>query len=125
MEIIIAFVWGAVTVFYVGMAVVVVQMRKQVKEVEKQIKDMNGMIDHSFLQIQNEKSDLTDYVDKLYQLSEDNVNELYRYIDSRLDKLHGQFSSNIASGVEVRKSLDEINKLKEKLDKFIVTYQNQ
>ena len=125
METIIAFVWGAVTVFYVGMAVVVVQMRKQVKEVEKQIKDMNGMIDNSFLQIQNEKSDLTDYVDKLHQLSEDNVNELYRYIDSRLDKLHGQFSSNIASGVEVRKSLDEINKLKEKLDKFIVTYQNQ
>ena len=67
---------------------------------------------------------LTDYVDSLHKISEDTTNEIYRYIDSRNDKLHAQFSSNIASGVEVRKSLDEIKDLNERLDKFIRNYQN-
>jgi predicted PurR-regulated permease PerM len=67
---------------------------------------------------------LTDYVDSLHNISEDNMNEIYRYIDSRNDKLHAQFSSNIASGVEVRKALDEIKDLNERLDKFIRNYQN-
>jgi chaperonin cofactor prefoldin len=67
---------------------------------------------------------LTDYVDSLHKISEDNMNEIYRYIDSRNDKLHAQFSSNIASGVEVRKALDEIKDLNERLDKFIRNYQN-
>ena len=67
---------------------------------------------------------LTDYVDSLHKISEDTTNEIYRYIDSRNDKLHAQFSSNIASGVEVRKALDEIKDLNERLDKFIRNYQN-
>ena len=67
---------------------------------------------------------LTDYVDSLHNISENNMNELYRYIDSRLDKLQDKFSSNIASGIEVRKALDEIKDLNERLDKFIRNYQN-
>ena len=67
---------------------------------------------------------LTDYVDSLHNISENNMNEIYRYIDSRNDKLHAQFSSNIASGVEVKKALDEIKDLNERLDKFIRNYQN-
>ena len=70
------------------------------------------------------ENDLTDYVDSLHKISEDTTNEIYRYIDSRNDKLHAQFSSNIASGVEVRKGLDEIKDLNERLDKFIRNYQN-
>ena len=67
---------------------------------------------------------LTDYVDSLHNISEDNMNEIYRYIDSRNDKLHAQFSSNIASGVEVKKALEEVKDLNERLDKFIRNYQN-
>ena len=70
------------------------------------------------------ENNLTDYVDSLHKISEDTTNEIYRYIDSRNDKLHAQFSSNIASGVEVRKGLDEIKDLNERLDKFIRNYQN-
>jgi chaperonin cofactor prefoldin len=67
---------------------------------------------------------LTDYVDSLHNISENNMNEIYRYIDSRNDKLHAQFSSNIASGVEVKKALEEVKDLNDRLDKFIRNYQN-
>jgi hypothetical protein len=49
---------------------------------------------------------------------------LYRYVDSRTDKLEAKFSSNIASGVEVKKALDEVKDLNERLDRFIRNYQN-
>jgi histidinol phosphatase-like PHP family hydrolase len=52
------------------------------------------------------------------------MNEIYRYIDSRLDKLESKFSNQIASGVEVKKALDEIKDLNDRLDKFIRNYQN-
>ena len=65
-----------------------------------------------------------DYVDTLHNKHENDLNELYRYVDSRTDKLHAQFSSNIASGKEVKKALDEIKDLNERLDRFIRNYQN-
>ena len=65
-----------------------------------------------------------DYVDTLHNKAENDMNEIYRYIDSRTDKLHAQFSSNIASGVEVKKALDEVKDLNERLDRFIRNYQN-
>ena len=55
---------------------------------------------------------------------ENDLNEFYRYVDSRTDKLEAKFSSNIASGVEVKKALDEVKDLNERLDRFIRNYQN-
>ena len=65
-----------------------------------------------------------DYVDQLYNNAENNMNEIYRYIDSRFDKTENKFSNQIASGVEVKKALDEIKDLNDRLDKFIQNYQN-
>ena len=65
-----------------------------------------------------------DYVDKLHNKHENDLNELYRYVDSRTDKLEAKFSSNIASGVEVKKALEEVKDLNERLDRFIRNYQN-
>ena len=65
-----------------------------------------------------------DYVDTLHSKHEDDLNELYRYIDSRTDKLQSQFKDQMASGVEVKRALDEIKEVKIKLDEFITTYQN-
>jgi len=52
------------------------------------------------------------------------MNEIYRYIDSRMDKLETKFSAQLTSGVEVKKALDEIKDLNDRLDKFIRNYQN-
>ena len=65
-----------------------------------------------------------DYVDTLHNKHENDLNELYRYVDSRTDKLYAQFAGQMASGVEVKKALDEIKDLNERLDRFIRNYQN-
>tara|TARA_Y100000389_G_scaffold167911_1_gene173321 strand:+ start:1081 stop:1491 length:411 start_codon:yes stop_codon:yes gene_type:complete len=51
--------------------------------------------------------------------------DLYAQLDSRLDKLENKFKNQISSGVEVKEALLEIQVLKNKLDEFIGTYQNQ
>ena len=128
METIIAFVWGAVTVFYIGMAVAVFQIRKQLKEVESGIKDTNYIFDSAILKfesisddthrtIDGKEKELYNYSTQLDQNLRDELEKLYSYIDSRFDK----FESRIKS----EKPLDEIQKLKTQLDEFIRAYQNQ
>jgi protein associated with RNAse G/E len=128
METIIAFVWGAVTVFYIGMAVAVFQIRKQLKEVESGIKDTNDILDSAILKfesmtddthrtIDGKEKELYNYSTQLDQNLRDELEKLYSYIDSRFDK----FESRIKS----EKPLDEIQKVKTQLDEFIRAYQNQ
>ena len=128
METIIAFVWGAVTVFYIGMAVAVFQIRKQLKEVEIGIKDTNDILDSAILKfesisddthrtIDGKEKELYNYSTQLDQNLRDELEKLYSYIDSRFDK----FESRIKS----EKPLDEIQKVKTQLDEFIRAYQNQ
>ena len=128
METIIAFVWGAVTVFYIGMAVAVFQIRKQLKEVEKEIKDTNDILDSTILkfesnfgdthrELENKEKELYNYSTQLDQNLRDELEKLYSYIDSRFDK----FESRIKS----EKPSDEIKKVKTQLDEFIRAYQNQ
>ena len=128
METIIAFVWGAVTVFYIGMAVAVFQIRKQLKEVESGIKDTSDILDSAILKfesisddthrtIDGKEKELYNYSTQLDQNLRDELEKLYSYIDSRFDK----FESRIKS----EKPLDEIQKVKTQLDEFIRAYQNQ
>ena len=128
METIIAFVWGAVTVFYIGMVVAVFQIRKQLKEVESEIKDTNDILDSTILKFESTSDDthriidgkekeLYDYSTRLDQNLRDELEKLYSYIDSRFEK----FESRIKS----EKPSDEIQKVKTQLDEFIRAYQNQ
>ena len=128
METIIAFVWGAVTVFYIGMAVAVFQIRKQLKEVESGIKDTSDILDSAILKfesmtddthrtIDGKEKELYNYSTQLDQNLRDELEKLYSYIDSRFDK----FESRIKS----EKPLDEIQKVKTQLDEFIRANQNQ
>jgi len=68
---------------------------------------------------------LTDYVDTLHNKSENDMNEIYRYIDSRMDKMEAKFSNQLASGVEVKNALDKINKVEADLGDFVKMYRNQ
>ena len=123
-----SFILGVCAVIVVAMVVGTFVNYMSVKRLKEQLDTLERGV-YNEIQILNQNLDketerLTDYVDSLHKISEDTTNEIYRYIDSRNDKLHAQFSSNIASGVEVRKALDEIKDLNERLDKFIRNYQN-
>ena len=102
---------------YVG----VKSLKEHIDTLERDIYDETKTLNQ---RLDKETDRLVDYTDNLNNNNQDAMNELYRYIDSRLDKLQDKFSSNIASGVEVREALDEIKDLNERLDKFIRNYQN-
>jgi DNA anti-recombination protein RmuC len=90
METILAFVWGMITVVYTLMAVVVFQMRKSVKELESQIRDTNETLQDVYKQLEEKEASLIRYTDELNHNNESNMNELYRYIDSRFDKFENK-----------------------------------
>jgi len=90
MDIILAFVWGMITVVYTLMALVVVQMRKSVKELESQIRDTNQTLQDVYKQLEEKEDSLIRYTDELHHNNENNMNELYRYIDSRFDKFENK-----------------------------------
>lgn len=90
MDIILAFVWGMITVVYTLMALVVVQMRKSVKELESQIRDTNETLQDVYKQLEQKEESLIRYTDELHHNNENNMNELYRYIDSRFDKFENK-----------------------------------
>jgi len=123
-----SFILGVCAVIVVAMVVGTFVNYMSVKRLKEQLDTLDRDI-HSEVQILNQNLDketerLTDYVDSLHTISENNMNEIYRYIDSRNDKLQSQFKDQIASGKEVKRALDEIKDLNERLDKFIRNYQN-
>jgi predicted PurR-regulated permease PerM len=125
-----------ITSFVLGVCAVIVLMMvvgtfvnyMSVKQLKEHLDTLDRDI-HTEVQILNQNLDKetersTNYVDSLHNNNQDNMNEIYRYIDSRLDKLESKFSSQIASGEEVKVALDEINDLNDRLDRFIRNYQN-
>ena len=90
METILAFVWGMITVVYVLMALVLVQMRKSVKELESQIRDTNETLQDVYKQLEQKEESWIRYTDELNHNTESSMNELYRYIDSRFDKFENK-----------------------------------
>src|SRR6056300_224906 len=120
-----------ITSFVLGVCAVIVLMMvvgtfvnyMSVKQLKEHLDTLDRDI-HTEVQILNQNLDKetersTNYVDSLHNNNQDNMNEIYRYIDSRLDKLESKFSSQIASGEEVKVALDEINDLNDRLDRFI------
>jgi len=123
-----SFILGVCAVIVVAMVVGTFVNYMSVTQLKEQVDYLNRDT-HNEIEVLNQNLDkqehnLTDYVDTLHNKSENDINELYRYIDSRLDKLESKFSNQIASGVEVKKALDEIKDLNDRLDKFIRNYQN-
>jgi predicted PurR-regulated permease PerM len=124
-----SFILGVCAVIVIMMVVGTFVNYMSVKQLKEQLDNLDRDI-HTEVQILNQNLDketerLTDYVDSLHNISENNMNEIYRYIDSRMDKLETKFRGDIASGVEVRKVIDKNELLEQRLNRFIETYQNQ
>ena len=123
-----SFILGVCAVIVLAMVVGTFVNYMSVKQLKEHLDTLDRDI-HTEVQILNQNLDketerLIDYVDSLHNISENNMNEIYRYIDSRADKLESRFKDQIASGAEVKKALGEIKDLNDRLDKFIRNYQN-
>ena len=123
-----SFILGVCAVIVIAMVVGTFVNYMSVKQLKEHLdtleRDVHNEVQVLTQNLDKETERLTDYVDSLHNISENNMNEIYRYIDSRADKLEAKFSNQIASGVEVKKALDEIKDLNDRLDKFIRNYQN-
>ena len=95
----------------------------------KQLKEQLNVIERNIAEVDEARSkqhfEHINYVDDLHNSVKEDVEEMYRYIDSRFDKMENKFRGDIASGVEVRKIIDKNELLEQRLNRFIETYQNQ
>ena len=123
-----SFILGVCAVIVVAMVVGTFVNYMSVKRLKEQLdtldRDIYNQIDLTNQNLDKKENELIRYTDELHSKHENDLNELYSYVDSRTDKLEAKFSIQLASGVEVRKALDEIKDLNERLDKFIRNYQN-
>ena len=126
-----------ITSFILGLCAVIVLMMvvgtfvnyMSVKQLKEHLDTLDRDIHRQLEQVDEARGkqhfEHIDYVDQLYNNAENNMNEIYRYIDSRMDKLETKFSAQLTSGVEVKKALDEINTLRTDFDEFVKMYRNQ
>ena len=126
-----------ITSFILGVCAVIVLMMvvgtfvnyMSVKQLKEHLDTLDRDIHRQLEQVDEARGkqhfEHIDYVDSLHNISENNMNEIYRYIDSRMDKLETKFSAQLTSGVEVKKVLDEINTLRTDFDEFVKMYRNQ
>ena len=123
-----SFILGVCAVIVIAMVVGTFVNYMSVKRLKEQLdnldRDIYQQVDITNQNLDKKENELILYADKLHQHLEDEMNKLYGYVDSRTDKLESKFSDQIASGVEVKKALDEIKDLNERLDRFIRNYQN-
>jgi DNA anti-recombination protein RmuC len=123
-----SFILGVCVVIVLAMVVGTFVNYMSLKQLKEQLdtleRDVQNQLEAVIRDNNSLEKRILDYVDQLRNNNENSINELYRYIDSRMDKMQDKFSSNIASGVEVKKALDEVKDLNERLDKFIQNYQN-
>jgi hypothetical protein len=83
----------------------------------------------SFLEDTDLKIDLKydaskEEIRSLLYRTDNSFEDVDKLITSTKKELENQFSNHMASGVEVKKALEEIKDLNNRLDKFIRNYQN-
>lgn len=95
MEQLLGFIWGIITVVYVMMGVVMVQMRKSVKELEVQLSGLQQNISDLHRIIDEKEYQNIGYVDNLSNNNQSQIDEIFRQMDSRFDKMENKISKEI------------------------------
>ena len=124
-----SFILGVCAVIVVAMVVGTFMNYQSVKSLKEQVDILEMSIYKQIEHLQrdsdtNERKQI-EYADGLHTHLYEEMNKLYGYVDSRNDKLESKFSNQMASGVEVKKALDKINKVEADLNDFVKMYRNQ
>jgi len=115
--------FSSIFIFLLGYAAKgVFDLKKRVDYLESFLEDTDNRID---IVVNKTREQLVNQMDSMERHLDGNDKEIYAFIDSRLDKLENKFRGDIASGVEVRKVIDQSKKSNERLDEFIKTFQSQ
>lgn len=115
--------FSSIFIFLLGYAAKgVFDLKNRVDYLESFLEDTDNRID---IVVNKTREQLVNQMDSMERHLDGNDKEIYAFIDSRLDKLENKFRGDIASGVEVRKVIDESKKANERLNEFIKTFQSQ
>lgn len=115
--------FSSIFIFLLGYAAKgVFDLKNRVDYLESFLEDTDNRID---IVVNKTREQLVEQMDSMERHLDGNDKEIYAFIDSRLDKLENKFRGDIASGVEVRKVIDESKKANERLNEFIKTFQSQ
>ena len=115
--------FSSIFIFLLGYAAKgVFDLKKRVDYLESFLVDTDNRID---IVVNKTREQLVNQMDSMERHLDGNDKEIYAFIDSRLDKLENKFRGDIASGVDVRKVIDQSKKSNERLDEFIRTFQSQ
>ena len=123
-----SFILGVCAVIVITMVVGMLMIHMSLTQLKEKVNTLDREFDNQVEAIIRDNNalerKLVDYIDTLDSKSEGEFKKIYSYTDSRADKLESKFSNQIASGIEVKKALAEINDLNGRLDVFIRNYQN-
>ena len=120
-----SFILGVCAVIVIMMVVGTFVNYMSVKQLKEQLNIVERHIEQADEGWGKQHDELIKYVDKLHNKAENDMNEIYRYIDSRFDKMENKFRGDVVSSTEVRKVLLNQEELEKRLNRFIETYQNQ
>jgi flagellar biosynthesis/type III secretory pathway M-ring protein FliF/YscJ len=102
-----SFILGVCTVIVLVMVVGTFVNYMSTKSLKEEITQLNRENENQYNESEKIKKELTDYVESLHSVSENNMNEVYRHIDSRVDKTVNNMSEHVA---EIYRQLDSIKK---------------
>jgi flagellar motility protein MotE (MotC chaperone) len=122
-------IFTSIVVFLVGYASLgVFRLNKKVDELnefieatDRRISDFERDIHQT---IDDTARDIYQRIDEVQSNLDEAERDLVSFMDSRFDKLENKLRADVASGVEVRKIIEENEKTKQRLDDFIRNYQS-
>jgi len=100
----------------------VVNLKNRIDYLESFLEDTDGRIDIENKKNKEHRLNLMELFDVKLDVNEKHI---LSQLDSRLDKLDNKFKTNVASGIEVKKALVEIDVIRTDFDEFVKMYRNQ
>ncbi len=100
----------------------VVNLKNRIDYLESFLEDTDRRVDIENNKNQEHRLNLMELFDVKLDVNE---KQILSQLDSRLDKLDNKFKTNVASGIEVKKALVEIDVIRTDFDEFVKMYRNQ
>lgn len=94
--------------------------KKELNEIKEKIESIDSRLKMLYIDCQNQ----TDTLKSSQTDINTDVNDRLHTLHGKIDGLSKTVNSELASSIEVKKSLNKIDSLDERLDKFIKNYQN-
>lgn len=110
-----SFTFGMLTIVAIVTIIVVVVGVVEVVKLKRETENINLAMDNIYRHIESESSILRNKIEKSEQIASTNINDTYRYIDSRYDTLESKFKQ------EIKEVVDLVEENRKDTERFITS----